>query len=221
MRILLADDHVLFRDGLAGLLAPQPDMTIVGQASSVREAVILARKLRPDVVLMDISMMDGSGVEATRMILAERPETKIVILTVHDDDEHLFDAIRAGAMGYLPKSIRAAELIERLRGVARGEAGLSPAFARRILSEFSRSKPVRRPNQSDWLELTERELDIVRLLAADASNRVIAQQLGISEYTVKNHVHNILAKLNLRSRHDVSSYALEHGLLSPPYLPPD
>lgn len=207
LKVLLVDDHVLFREGLVQLLNSQPDMTIVGQASSVQEANSKARTLRPDMVLMDLTLPDGTGVEATYDILAELPTTKIVILTVHDDDHQLFAAIRAGAVGYLFKNVRTTELLKTLRGVARGEAGVSRALARRILDEFSRS-----PQTADTEPLTTRELDIVHELANGATNREIAEKFVISENTVKNHVRNVLSKLHLHSRRDVVDYAKSRGL---------
>ena len=211
LKILLVDDHVLFSEGLVQLLNAQPDMTIVGQASSVQEANAKARSLKPDLVLMDLSLPDGSGVEATYDILAELPATKVVILTVHDDDHQLFAAIRAGAVGYLFKNVRTTELLKTLRGVARGEAGVSRALARRILDEFSRS-----PQTADTEPLTTRELDIVHELANGATNREIAEKFVISENTVKNHVRNVLSKLHLHSRRDVVDYAKNRGLTNRP-----
>jgi DNA-binding NarL/FixJ family response regulator len=216
-RLLLVDDHVLFREGLVSLVAPQPDFQIVGQAGTVAEAIDLARKLRPAIVLMDFTLPDGNGLEATQAILAELPDTKIVFLTVHEDDETLFNAIRAGAVGYLFKNTRSSELLKRLRAVARGEAGISPVIARRILDEFSRTPaPLDSPGAAQSTELTAREIEIVREIARGASNREIAQRLVISENTVKNHVRNVLSKLHLRNRREVSEYARRHGLTSPP-----
>jgi len=214
-RVLLVDDHVLFREGLVSLLDPQPDMKVIGQAGSVREAISLARQLQPDLVLMDISLPDGTGVEATRAILAERPVTRIVFLTVHEDDEQLFAAIRAGATGYLFKNVRAADLLKQVRGVARGDAGVSPTIARRILEEFSRLPATQQSDTFQKTDLTAREVEIVREIARGASNREIARRLIISENTVKNHVRNVLAKLHLRSRRDVATYARDHGLTPP------
>lgn len=219
IRVLLVDDHELFRQGLAGLLEAQTDLHVLGQAGSVQEAVALARALQPDVVIMDLTLPDGTGVEATRAILAERPETRIVCLTVHDDDERLFAAIRAGAMGYLFKNTRANDLLAQIRGVARGEVGLAPALAVRILNEFSRTPPPRPADPGLTTELTPREIEIVRELTRGASNRQIARRFVISEYTVKNHVRNVLAKLRLRSRREVASYARDHGLTGAPPPP--
>ena len=213
LRLLLVDDHVLFRHGLARLLDPQPDFTVVGEASTMHEAVMRAREREPDIVLMDISLPDGTGVQATHTILAERPQTKIVFLTVHEDDESLFAAIRAGGVGYLPKSTSAADLIRRLRNAGRGEAAISPGIARRILEEFSRL-PQLDDDQAE-LRLTSREKEILSALASGATNHEIAARLVISEYTVKNHVKRVLAKLQLHSRRDAARYARRHGLAPP------
>ncbi len=212
LRILLVDDHVLFRQGLAGLINPQPDFTVVGEASTVEEAVRKAHDLRPDVVLMDISLPDGTGLEAAQDILIDCPEIKIVYLTVHDDDETLFAAIRGGGSGYLPKSVSAVELFSRLRGLRRGEAAISPGIARRILQEFSRLPGPREPGITPSIELTPREVEIMRALAIGSTNREIADRLFISEHTVKNHVKHVLAKLRLHSRQEAADYARVHGL---------
>jgi len=215
VRLLLVDDHVLFREGLISLIGPQPDLQVVGQAGNVTEAIGAARTLRPDVILMDFTLPDGTGLDATQVILAELPDAKIIFLTVHEDDETLFAAIRAGAVGFLFKNTRAAELLKRLRAVARGEAGISPAIALRILDEFSRTTAASaRGDEQASSGLTAREIEIVREIAQGASNRDIANRLFISENTVKNHVRNVLAKLHLRNRREVMEYAQRHGLIS-------
>jgi DNA-binding NarL/FixJ family response regulator len=213
--VLIVDDHVLFREGLVRLLDPQPDMRVVGQAGSLHEAIALARQLRPAVVLMDISLPDGTGVEATQSILAEQPGTRIMFLTVYDDDEQIFAAIRAGAKGYVLKNVGSTELLDRLRTVARGEAGLSPAMAARVLDEFSRVWAPRQDEPPEAAELTNREVEIVRELARGATNNEIAQRFMITRNTVKNHVRHVLSKLNVSSRREVAQYAREHGLLPP------
>ena len=217
-RILVVDDHVLFREGIVSLLTPQSDLQVVGQAGSMAEAIVQAHELRPDLVLMDIGLPDGSGVDATKAILAERPSTKIVFLTIYEDDEKLFAAIRVGAMGYFFKNVRSNDLLKGLRSVARGEASIPPNIARRILEEFSRL-PAAQPADSQSVELSAREIEIVRELARGSSNRDIAKRLVISENTVKNHVRNVLSKLHLRSRYEVVEYARAHGLLHPPSRP--
>ena len=220
LKLLLVDDHVLFRGGLVRLLAAQPDIKVIGEAGSVREAIALARKLQPDLILMDLSLPDGTGIEATIAILAEQPAIKIIFLTVHDDDEHLFTAIRAGGIGYLLKNVGATELVSRVRGVRNGEAAISAQLAGRILAEFSRLPAPQADDVGPKADLTSRERDIVRMLARGISNREIAQQLVISENTVKNHVQNVLAKLHLHSRRDVQDYARSHGWISPADRPP-
>jgi two-component system, NarL family, nitrate/nitrite response regulator NarL len=213
MRILLVDDHVLFREGLVSLLEARPDLKVVGQAISMHEAIALAGELVPDLVLMNITLPDGTGAEAIRAILAERPDTKIVVLTLHEEDDELFEAIRAGAVGYLSKQVCAAELFKTLQGVMRGEAGISGTTARRILDEFAR---LSTPLSGEAATLTSREVEVLRELVNGASNQMIAKRLVISENTVKNHVRNILVKLHFHSRHEAADYARRHGLASTP-----
>jgi two-component system response regulator NreC len=213
IRILMVDDHVLVREGLVSLIDPQPDMQVVGQAGSVREAIALARQLQPRVVLMDFTLPDGTGDEATRAILEALPDTKIVFLTVHDDDERLFSAIAAGAVGYLLKSVRSADLLGRLRGVAQGEVAFSPAMERRILDAVARRPPQRRPEPASHDALTEREVAILRLIVQGNTNRQIADTLMLSVRTVEYHRANVTSKLGLHSRADLVQYAAAHGLL--------
>lgn len=216
-RVLLVDDHILFRDGLVGLLEAQPDLKVVGQADSIREAVALTGKVLPNLALINITLPDGTGVEATRAILAERPETKIVVLTHSDEDDQLFEAIRAGAIGYLlSKHVRAAELVKTLQGVMRGEAGISRTTARRILDEFARLSPLRVDEAAILTTLTTREIQVLRELANGASNLAIARRLEISDNTVKHHVRNILAKLHFHNRREAADYARRHKLTSIP-----
>lgn len=214
LRLFLADDHVLVREGVAGLLATQPDIEIVGEASDGLEALEKARALQPDVILMDIGMPRCDGLEATRLIKREMPEVKIVMLTVHDADERLFEAIRSGAQGYLLKNINSAELLEMLRGIVRGEAPISRAMAARILAEFARQGETQ-PSEAELL-LTSREREVLRWVARGATNREIAARLVISENTVKNHVRNILHKLHLANRVQAMVYARQHGLVNAP-----
>lgn len=213
--VLIVDDHILFRHGLVSFLGAQPEMKIVGQAGSVREAIGAARQLRPDLVLMDFILPDGTGVGAMRTILTDQPTTKIVFLTAHDNDDRLFEALRAGAIGYLCKDAHPTELLQTLRSVCRGEAGISGSIARRVLEEFARLSP-RRPDEPDEsaTHLTAREMEIVHELARGATNQEIAQRLVISQHTVKKHVCHILEKLHRRSRSDVADYARTHGLVA-------
>ncbi len=219
MKILLVDDHVLFREGVASLLDTQPDMIVLGESASVKEAVVKARELKPDVILMDISLPDGSGVEAARQILAEQPETRIVFLTVHEDDERLFEAIRSGGQGYLLKNMRTVELLDLLRGLERGEAAISRQMASRIMTEFARMRSQLNTVTSDISDsdivLTTREIDVLKLVTNGASNKEIAAQLVVAQSTVKNHMSNILNKLHLKNRREAAAYARRHGLIPP------
>jgi DNA-binding NarL/FixJ family response regulator len=223
MRVLLVDDHVLFRQGVASLLAAQPELRVVGEAGSVSEAITMTRDLLPDLVLMDFSLPDGNGLDATQAILAERPETNIVFLTVHGDDEVLFAAIRSGAKGYLLKNVPVSKLLSFIQGLERGEAAISRTLTSRLLTEFSRLGSKPEPNSSRLDELTLREAEVLQELASGASNHEIADRLYITENTVKNHVHNILVKLEMKNRREVAHFARQHGLTNNlfPGQPPD
>ncbi len=216
MRVLLADDHPLFRDGLATLLRAR-GMDVVGEASNGLEAVEKARVLKPDLILMDVNMPQMNGLEATRIIKTERPESKIVVLTVSDDDENLFEAIKSGAQGYLLKSLQSQAFFELLNGVAQGEAPISRGLATKILGEFGRH--LRQQNEApvgSKEDLTEREKEVLRLVAEGATNRDIAAQLNVTENTVKYHLKNILEKLHLRNRAQAVAWAMQTGLLKKP-----
>lgn len=210
--ILIVDDHVLFREGLASLFRAQPDFRVLGEAGNVREAIEKARELKPQLVLMDFSLPDGTGLDATSEILANQPGTQIVFLTMHEDDERLIDAIRSGAIGYLLKNLPVNKLLASLRGISRGEAPISRTMTRRILAEFSQpeNRGLRASTSLDML--TERELEVLGELAKGSTNREIARHLFISENTVKNHVHNILEKLGLKNRREAGRFAQQHGL---------
>jgi DNA-binding NarL/FixJ family response regulator len=205
-RLLLADDHALFRDGLARLFAYEDDFLIVGEADSATSAIEAAQRLAPDLVLMDVDMPGGGGIEATRRIKTQLPDTRVVMLTVHDDDETLFEAIKAGAQGYLVKSIRAAEMLDMLRGMVRGEAPISRAMAARILDEFSRTSRPESSEADPLASLTLREQEVLQLVSQRFTNKEIAQRLVLSEFTVKNHLSNILSKLHLRSRAEAARF---------------
>lgn len=214
MRILLADDHVLFRDGVASLLAAWGH-EVVGQASDGASAVDLAVRLRPDLVLMDVAMPGGGGLEATRRIAAVAPGVAIVMLTASEDVDDLFAAIKAGARGYLLKNLESVELRGMLDAVARGEAAITPAIAGRILSELARPEaPVAEVPPAGPDRLTERELDVLRLVVAGLRNKEMAAELGISENTVKFHLRNILDKLHAQSRAEVVARAVREGLVT-------
>ena len=209
MRIVLADDHALFRDGVSSLLQAWGH-EVVGHAANGSEAVDLVTRLEPDLVLMDVRMPGMSGVQATLAIADSRPETPIVMLTVSEDEEDLFAAIRAGARGYLLKDLEASQLRAMIDTVARGEAAITPATAARIIRHLSilgaaeGSAPDR---------LTMRELEVLRLVTAGRRNKEIAAELGISENTAKYHLRNILEKLHAQSRTEVATLALREGLV--------
>lgn len=212
LRVLLVDDHSLFRAGVASLLRAW-GLEVVGQASDGLEALEQARTLHPDVVFMDIKMPRRNGLEATRAIKAEMPETKIVMLTVSDDDADLFEAIKSGAEGYLLKNLREDEFASLLSRLQQGEPIISPALAQKLLREFARLRDARKEPGADH-ELTEREKEVLTLVAQGATNKEIAASLYISENTASFHMKNILAKLHLRNRAQVVAWALEHGFLA-------
>ncbi len=207
-RLLLADDHDLFREGLVRLINAQPDMEVVGQASDGLEALTLARDLHPDLIAMDINMPVCDGLEATRLIRAEWPEARILILTVHDEDEKLFEAIKAGAGGYMLKNVGSADFLRGVRSILAGEAVLPPKLAARLVSEFARLavRPVPEP-PSDVHDLTPRERETLDLIAAGASDKEIAAQLTLSLHTVKSHVRSILTKLHAANRREAARLA--------------
>jgi len=214
IRVLLADDHVLFREGLTGILNAQPDFEVVGEASDGLEAVVKAQELVPDLILMDIMMPGYDGLEATRQIKRVLPATTIVILTVRDDEEKLFEAIKNGAQGYLLKNIRSREMLNLLRGAVRGEAAITPALAGRMLEEFRRlSQQVPWDAEEEIVALTHREQEVLSLVAEGKTDREIADTLYISLHTVKSHMRNILAKLHVSSRHEAARYARHKGLV--------
>jgi len=219
MRVLLADDHALFRAGIASLLQAW-GLEVVGEAANGFEALELTRRLRPDLVLMDIAMPECNGLEATRLIKSDFPEMKIVIVTVSDDDEHLFEAVKSGAEGYLLKDMSADELERTLEAIATGEPALSRGLAAKILDEFARlarEGPAKEPEDA----LTPRERDVLQLVAEGATNREIAAALFVSENTVNFHMKNILRKLHVKNRTQAAAYAGRRGVAEPPADLPD
>jgi DNA-binding NarL/FixJ family response regulator len=211
-RLLLVDDHALFREGLISLLSYQDDFIVVGEAEDAESALEQARALEPDIVLMDIELPGEDGVVVTRRLKMEMPTVTVVMLTVRDDSQTLFEAIKAGAAGYLVKNVRSRELLEQLRGLARGEAAISRRLAARILEEIRGTPLPLLPEE----ELTARELDVLELVAARLSNAEIAERLVISEHTVKHHMKSILSKLHLRNRHQAAAYGIARGWLPRP-----
>jgi RNA polymerase sigma factor (sigma-70 family) len=213
IRLLLVDDHVLFRKGLVSLLQRQRDFEVVGEAEDGAEAVKKAKQLKPDLVLMDIHMPGTDGIEATRRIRELLPSTRVVILTVSEDDKDLFEGIKCGAHGYLLKKLEPEELYAMLRGVFQGEAPISRATAGKILSEFASQARQKATAQLEE-ELSPREKDVLQCLASGLTNKEIGNKLGIAENTVKNHLKNILAKLHLENRVQAATFALQKGFVS-------
>ena len=214
LRVLLVDDHALFRRGLLGVLSDERDIEVVGEAGDGAEAVERAQELMPDIVLMDVRMPRRSGIEATEEIRDIVPHVKVLMLTVSDEESDLYDAIKAGASGYLLKEIATDEVADAVRSVWAGQSRISPSMASKLLSEFAAmSKKSREGSELPAPKLTDREMEVLGLLAEGLNNKDIAKQLFISENTVKNHVRNILDKLHMRSRMEAVVYAVRENLL--------
>jgi DNA-binding NarL/FixJ family response regulator len=214
IRVLLADDQALVRSGFRLILETRDDLEVVGEAEDGREAVDLARRLRPDVILMDVRMPNVDGVEATRRLGALGSPARVLILTTFDLDEYVYEAIRAGAAGFLLKDVQPAQLVDAVRVVAAGEALLAPTVTRRLLDHFAAQLPSADP-PPELARLTERELEILTLLAEGLSNAELAERLFLSETTVKTHVSSVLRKLDLRDRVQAVVLAYKAGLARP------
>jgi DNA-binding NarL/FixJ family response regulator len=212
IRVLLADDHAMFRQGLKSLLESEPDLRVIGEAHSGREAVRYAADTKPDVIVMDIQMPELDGVRATQSILEINPKANVIILTMYRQDSYVFEAVKAGARGYLLKDVDAAVLIDAIRRVTEGETLLDPEMAQNVLEDF-RVKKESLPDEKRG-DLTEREAAILRLLAQGSSNQEIALKLNISEKTVRNRLSEIFAKLQLNNRTQAALYAIREGLAS-------
>jgi two-component system, NarL family, nitrate/nitrite response regulator NarL len=213
IRVLLVDDHDLFRRGLAGLFAGDKEFRVVGEASNGEEALNKAKDLKPDIILMDIYMPGVDGLQATRRIKQDVPKTRIIILTVSEDDKNLFEAIKAGAHGYLLKNVAPEVLEEDLREVFRGEAPIARYTAAKILQEFA-AQSRGRQIQSCQENLTVREEEVLNFLTRGLTNKEIGNKLGIAENTVKNHLKNILGKLHLQNRVQAATFAIETGMVA-------
>jgi DNA-binding NarL/FixJ family response regulator len=213
IKVIIADDQRLMREGLATLLALSDDIEIVAQAGDGAEAIELAKVQRPDVILMDIQMPHVNGVEATRTIRSILPNTQIIILTTFDDDEYLMSGLRAGACGYLLKDMPSEQLADAIRSAAKGQSPIGPEMARKLVNLVTQSPIVPPTPTAATSELSDREIEVLRLIAAGSSNKEIAEKLFIAEGTAKNHVSNILSKLEARDRAQAVARAKELGLL--------
>jgi len=217
INLILADDHAVVRAGTRQLLERQPDLRVVGEAADGEEAVRLAKELKPHVVVMDVRMPKMSGVEATRRIKQEVPEVAVLVLTAHDDDEYVFALLQAGANGYLLKTAEMEELVKAIRAVAAGQSALDPVVTGKVVAQFAsgRSLPDVLANVKDEYEgLTEREMEILRLVGRGLTNKDIGQQLYISDRTVQAHLSNIFSKLGVNSRTEAVMYAVRRGWIS-------
>jgi len=210
IRLLITDDHSIVRKGIKALLATEMDMRVVGEAENGADAVEKSATLKPDVILMDLVMPEMDGIEATRRITTDQPGTKILVLTSFAADDKVFPAVKAGALGYLLKDSTPDQLLEAIRQVYKGEPSLEPSIARKVLQELSRPGQGKQTTEP----LTERELDVLRLIAQGMSNKEIAAKIFVAEWTVRSHVSNILGKLHLASRTQAALYALRSGLAS-------
>ena len=212
IKVLISDDQAIVRKGIRALLATESNIEVVGEAENGEEAVSRAEELRPDVILMDLVMPKVDGIEAIRRITNQQPEARILVLTSFATDDKVFPAIKAGALGYLLKDSSPEELVQAIEHVCRGEPSLHPTIARRVLQELSRPQEIKEPRTPE--PLTQRELEVLQLVAHGLSNQQIADRLTISEATVRTHVSNILSKLHLASRIQAALYALHEGLAS-------
>ena len=210
--IVIVDDHSIVRQGARAFLETQPDLQVIGEAETGEEAVRLTQECLPDVILMDLVLPGMSGVEATRAVKGLSPRTQVVVLTSFYEDDVIFPALRAGAISYVLKDIHSTELADIIRKAARGESTLHPRVAARVIHEVQAAKA---PAPVAFAELTERELDVLRLIAEGDSNATIAEKLVLSEKTVKGHVSNILSKLHMADRTQAAVFAWQQGLMSP------
>jgi len=214
LQVLIAEDHAMVREGIRLILEAEPDIRVVGEASSGREALDLARRLRPDIVLMDIGMPEMNGLEATRLLRRELPETQVLALTVHESGDYFFRMLAAGASGYILKGAPSSELLAAVRAAGRGEVHLHSSLTTRLIGDYVRRLRQGEPRDA-YDRLTEREKDVLVLLAEGLTNQEIADRLYISPSTVETHRIHIMEKLELRNRTELVKYAIRHGLIDP------
>lgn len=214
IRVLIADDHTIVREGIRMILTAQPDIEVVGEAANGQEAIDLTRKLRPDVVVMDISMPGVSGINATKAIKAEMPEVNVLALTMHEDETYVFQLLKAGASGYVLKRGAASDLVNAVRAASKGEAFLYPSVAKAVVQDYLQRVEAGEERER-WDGLTQREREILKLIAEGYTNQEIAQKLYISVKTVQTHRAHILEKLGLHDRTELVRYAIRKGLIEP------
>lgn len=212
-KVLLVDDHALFRKGIASLLSELEELEIIGEASNGRDGVLQAKKLKPDIIIMDVEMQEMSGVEAVKHIKEALPDCKVVMLTISDDDDDLFKSIKNGAQGYLLKDMDPDDLIKEIKGLLKGEAALSKNIASRILREFNNLSKKQKDIDHQKFNLTDREVEVLFQVAQGITNKEIAANLAITENTVKNHLCNIMEKLHLENRVQLATFAWREGLV--------
>lgn len=217
IRVLIADDHTLVRQGIRMLIEAQPDLAVIGEASDGNEAVQLARDLAPDVIVMDMAMPTLDGLEATRAIKRERPDVKILALTMHEGEDYFFKTLAAGAAGYVLKRAAASDLITAIRAIARDEVFLYPAVAKKLVADYlNRVQADKHGERTVYDGLTTREREVLTLVAEGLSNREISERLSVSLSTVQTHYAHIVDKLNLHNRAELVKYAIRHGLIQTP-----
>ncbi len=212
IKVIIVDDHPLVREGLRKVLEFDKEIVVIDEAGDGQGAINLVRRLRPDVILMDINMPGTNGIEATRVIKREMPNVGIIALTIHEEEEYVFELVRAGVSGYVLKDISPSKLIESIKTVAKGQSVIDPSITNKIFGEISRMSNNRRVRE-DWQTLTEREMDVLKQISKGLSNKEIAKSLTISEKTVKNHITNIFRKLQVDDRTQALLFAIKHRLV--------